>query len=160
MGRPRKPVEMQKGHLKVVDMQRKKAEEQTVTTDRDQLKRPPAWLTDNVAKKEWKRIVKELEEIRLVGNLDRNNLGGYCNAYANYVKATEELKGQDFCVEKTTRTGTVLVQNPLIGIQKLYAEEMRKFAALCGMTIDSRLKAATTKNDKEQESIKERFGGI
>lgn len=87
MGRPRKPLTEQRGNLTVITMQTREAEEDSVTTDKNQLKRPPTWLIDNVAKKEWRRIVKELEKINLIGNLDRNNLGGYCNAFANYVKA-------------------------------------------------------------------------
>lgn len=77
MGRPRKPLTEQRGNLTVITMQTREAEEDSVTTDKNQLKRPPTWLIDNVAKKEWRRIVKELEKINLIGNLDRNNLGGY-----------------------------------------------------------------------------------
>lgn len=43
---------------------------------------------------------------------------------------------------------------------KGYAEEMRRFAALCGLTIDSRLKAGTVKANKQQEEIENRFGAI
>lgn len=45
-------------------------------------------------------------------------------------------------------------------IQKKYAEEMRKFASLCGLTIDSRLKAATIKIDKVENEIEDEFGDI
>ena len=51
-------------------------------------------------------------------------------------------------------------KNPLIDVQKTYAEEMRKFAALCGLTIDSRLKVAATKTSKQEQDITEQFGGI
>ena len=51
-------------------------------------------------------------------------------------------------------------ENPLIVVQKKYAEEMRKFASLCGMTIDSRLKAATMKVDKIEDEIEDEFGDI
>lgn len=131
-----------------------------MTVGKDQLERTPAWLVDNEAKKEWKRLIKELDKIEIIGNLDKNNLIGYCNAFANYKKVTEELKEAPFCVEKMTRNGPVLVKNPLIDIQKLYAEEMRKFASLCGLTIDSRLKAAVTKTEKKEEEIQSRFGDI
>ena len=141
MGRPRKPLTEQRGNLTVITMQTREAEEDSVTTDKNQLKRPPTWLIDNVAKKEWRRIVKELEKINLIGNLDRNNLGGYCNAFANYVKA-------------------IVVKNPMVDIQRTYAEEMRKFASLCGLTIDARLKAAAVKSDKTREAITNKFGNI
>ena len=74
MGRPRKPLTEQRGNLTVITMQTKKSEEESVTVGKNQLKRPPTCLTDDVAKKEWRRIIKELEKVSLVGNLDRNNL--------------------------------------------------------------------------------------
>lgn len=160
MGRSRKPTATQKGNITKFDKSRKKSEEECVTVGKDQLSRVPSWLIDAEAKKEWRRIVKEMDKIEIIGNLDKNNLIGYCNAFANYKKVTEELKEAPFCVEKETRNGTVTVKNPLIDIQKLYAEEMRKFASLCGLTIDSRLKAAVTKTSKKEESLNEKFGGI
>lgn len=160
MGRTRKPTEMQKGHITVLDGSKRREEEKSITVGRNQLKRPPDWLVNEAAKKEWRRIVKELDKIDIVGNLDKNNLGGYCNAFAQYTKATEELMEAPLCIQKETKTGTVTVKNPLINIQKLYAEEMRKFASLCGLTIDSRLKAAVTKTTKKEEDLKDRFGAI
>lgn len=160
MGRPRKPIETQRGNLTVYTMQNRAKEEQDATTGKNQLKRPPDWLIDDVAKKEWRRIVKELEKINLVGNLDRNNLGGYCNAFANYVKATNILKEQTYYIDRETRNGIIVVKNPMVDIQKGYAEEMRRFAALCGLTIDSRLKAAATRTSKTQTSIEDKFGVI
>lgn len=160
MGRSRKPQEMQRGNITVIDGSKRKSEEESVTVGKDQLKRVPDWLTDNVAKKEWKRLIAELDKIDIVGNLDKNNLGAYCNAFSRYIQVTKELAGAPLCVEKTTRTGTVIVKNPLLDIQKMYAEEMRKFAALCGLTIDSRLKAAVTKTTEKEENVKQKFGDI
>lgn len=160
MPRPKKPIDMQRAHLSLVEKQYKRTEEDSVTTGKNHLKRPPDWLIDEVAKKEWRRIVKELDKINIVGNLDRSNLGGYCNAYANYIKATEILKNQTFYIDRETRTGVIVVKNPMVDIQQTYAAEMRKFAALCGLTIDSRLKAAVTKTEKTEDMIKQKFGNI
>ena len=63
MARPRKPKELQTGHLTVIDGQMKKAAEDAVKTEKNQLKTPPKWLINDVAKKEWRRIVKELDKI-------------------------------------------------------------------------------------------------
>jgi P27 family predicted phage terminase small subunit len=160
MGRSRKPQEMQKGNITVLDGQKRRREEESVTVGKNQLKRAPDWLISDMAVKEWKRLIKELDKIDIIGNLDRNNLGGYCNAFAMYVDVTEALKLEGLILERETRTGTILVRNPLIDTQKLYADEMRKFASLCGLTIDSRLKAAVIKVDKKEESIQSKFGGI
>lgn len=160
MPRPKKPIDMQKAHNSIVEKQKKKQEEQYVITGNDQLKTAPKWLINDVAKKEWRRIVKELKQIEIVGNLDYANLAGYCNAYANYIKATEILKDQDYYIERETRTGNIVVKNPMVDIQTTYAAEMRKFASLCGLTIDSRLKAAVTKRNKVETEVTERFGCI
>lgn len=160
MGKIRKPIDMQKAHLTLVEKQNRKMEEESVTTGNNQLKTPPKWLIDDTAKKEWRRIVKELNKISIVGNLDYANLGGYCNAYANYIKATDILKEQTYYIDRETRNGVIVVKNPMVDIQTNYANEMRKFASLCGLTIDSRLKAAVTKTEKTEEMIQERFGNI
>ena len=141
-------------------MERRKNEEKKVKPGSSQLSSPPDWLIDEVAVKEWKRIVKELKKINLIGNLDRNNLGGYCNAFANYVKSTNILRDQAFYIDRETRNGVIVVKNPMVDIQKGYAEEMRRFASLCGLTIDARLKAAAIKTDKTQEDITKKFGNI
>ena len=153
-------MDMQAAHLTKKEKQKKKAEEREVITGNEDLEKPPTWLLDANAKKEWERIVAELKKIELVGNLDYVNLACYCNAYANYVKVTRKLKKEPYCIERETRTGTIVVKNPLVDIQTNYAAEMRKFAGLCGMTIDSRLKAAVQKVDRKEEKLEEKFGAI
>lgn len=161
MSRNRKPLDQQVGNLTKEDKERKQLEEQVVRTGAEDLGRPPSWLIDNVAKKEYKRILKDLKKIEIVGNLDLSNLAGYCNAYAMYRKATEQLSEQDFIVERVSAQGTQYeAENPLIMVQKKYAEEMRKFASMCGLTIDSRLKAASAKVDKIEDEIEDEFGDI
>lgn len=142
------------------EKEQKRLEEEQVTVGKNQLKRAPVWLIDDTAKKEWSRLIKELDKIDIIGNLDKNNLGAYCNAFSRYLQVSKELAGSTLTVKKETRYGTETVPNPLIGIQKLYAEEMRKFAALCGLTIDSRLKAAVTTTSKKEDEISEKFGDI
>mgnify|MGYP000028356339 FL=1 len=160
MGRRGKPKDMQKAHLTQAEKERREEEERTVSTGNEQLKTPPEWLFNRTAKAEWRRITKELQKIEVVGNLDKANLAGYCNAYAAYRDVTEKLKGEDYCIERETRNGTMIVKNPLLSVQKEYAEEMRKFAALCGMTVDARLKAAVIKVDEKNQEIEDKFGEI
>ena len=160
MGRQRKVVNMQSAHLTQKEKQKKKQQEREVITGNEDLAKPPAWLLNADAKKEWNRITEELKKIELVGNLDYANLACYCNAYANYIKVTRQLKKEPYCIERETRTGVIVVKNPLVDIQTNYAAEMRKFASLCGMTIDSRLKAAVKKVDQKEEKLEQKFGAI
>ena len=143
-GRPKKPLELQSGNLTKEIQETKELEEQEIRNlNKNQLAKPPTWLRDSTAKKEWKRLNKELEEISVICNLDYNNLGAYCNAYSFYVQATKELD-----------------KEPLIRIQLKYYEEMKKFASLLGLTIDSRLKIATIKNQNNQNDLVDDFGDI
>lgn len=160
MPRSRKPIRTQTGNLTVLQQQERMQEEKIITVGNDQLKRPPRWLVNEIAKKEYKRLIKELEKIEIIGNLDLNNIAAYCNAYSDYISTTELLRSEDKLISRETRTGTMLIRNPLIDIQRVYADEMRKFAALCGLTIDSRLKAAATRISETENEINGKFGNI
>ena len=76
MARPRKPKELQTGHLTVIDGQMKKAAEDAVKTEKNQLKTPPKWLINDVAKKEWRRLIKELDKLNIVGTWIRTTWEG------------------------------------------------------------------------------------
>lgn len=160
LSRSRKSIEMQKKHLTEEEKIKKQEEEESIIIGNEQLKKAPSWLIDDIAKKEFKRITKEFEKINVVGNLDLNNIAGYCNSYALYRQATKELENQSLVIRKVSTKGVMLIENPWKKAQIEYASEMRKFAALCGMTIDSRLKAGTIKTTQQQEDISSEFGDI
>lgn len=160
MPRGRKPLVTQKGNLTVIQQNNRKTEEDATKTGSNQLSRPPEWLINDIAIKEYKRVVKELKKIEIVGNLDKNNIGAYCNAFANYIKVTETLAQQSFYIDRETRTGIIVVKNPLVDIQTNYANEMRRFGSQCGLNIDSRLKAAAVHTTKTEKELERKFGGI
>ena len=160
MGKSKKPLAINKSHFTNQQIAERELAEELVKGKSDNLK-APAWLKDKVAKKEFKKLVEELSEIDIISNLDVNNLASYCEAYSNYVQATEELNGQSLTFQKCMPNGAyTTVENPLIKIQKLYAEEMRRFASLVGLTIDSRLKFASAKVKEVNEEISDEFGEI
>ena len=160
MARSRKTLEETKKHLTKSEIAEKEDMEKEIVLGNEQLQHPPDWLIDNLAIEEWKRIIVETNKISIVGNLNLNNLAGYCNAYAMYRKVTKQLIAEPLVVKKLSSGAVTKVKNPLIDIQTTYATEMRKFASLCGMTIDSRLKAAVIKTNETQEEISDRFGDI
>ena len=153
MPRKRKPLATQKGNLTVAQQEDKKLEERLVQTGKETLAKPPTWLID--ATKEFEKM-----EIDVIGNLDVNNLGCYCNAFSYYISVTKQLKKEKKVIKKPTQNGEILVKNPLCDLQKMYSEEMRKFASMCGLTIDSRLKAATIAREGIDSEINDEFGDI
>jgi len=160
MSRARKPIEMQNKHLTEEEKLKKQEEEKSIIVGNEQLKKTPSWLIDDIAEKEFKRITKEFKKINSIGNLDLTNIGGYCNAFALYRQATKELEGKSLVIKQVTTSGVKFVENPWKKAQIEYASEMRKFAALCGMTIDSRLKAGTVIINSQQDTITKEFGDI
>ena len=83
---------MQTKNLTKEEIIEKKQQENLIVVGREDLHKPPIWLIDNIAKKEFKRIVKNFENLDVIGNLDLNNIAGYCNAYSMYIKATQDYK--------------------------------------------------------------------
>lgn len=160
MSRLYKNLSLTNKHLTKKEILNKELAETLVKAKSDKIK-VPSWLKDKIAKKEFNRVLEELKELDFISNLDVNNLACYCEAYSNYIKATNELNNSTLTVEKVMQNGAInIVENPLINIQKKYAEEMRKFASLCGLTIDSRLKIGMAKVEKINDGIEDEFGDI
>lgn len=153
---------MQSKHLTKEEITEKEQQESIIIIGREDLQKPPSWLIDARAKKEFERIVKNFEKIELIGNLDLNNIAGYCNAYSMYINSTQEFKKiKSLMITKQMTNGAYTeIPNPIIKIQRQCAEEMRRFASLCGLTIDSRLKLAVQKTTKEKQEVDEDFGDI
>lgn len=157
MPRQRKPLESQTGNLTVEFQQQRAFEESLVKVDNSMLSEAPTdELVSDYAVKVWEQSVKELKKINAFGNLDFRNLVGFCNAVALYQKATIALKNKKL----TIRKGGEEIARPEIKIQKIYADEIRRFGALCGMTYDSRIKIASTKAREIDDNISAEFGDI
>lgn len=160
MSRPRKPLAQQQGDL----TEKKKAElelqEKVIKAEKSELEKAPEWLTDKVAKDEFRRVVKELSKLELIGNLDLAMIAGYANAFSGYVRASKNMKDKKMIVQRSGRNGVTNTKNPLIGVQEDYAKEMRAFGNLCGISVDSRLKAAASKTAQIEDEIEGKFGDI
>lgn len=157
MSRARKPVDSLTGHQTQRDIEEKKYAESLLNNlSKDGLKTPPDWLFDDIAKAEWLRVVPLLDELKIIGDTDLNNLGVYCNTYSQYRKITNALK-------KTPITSKGKINDSferLSSQQRYFAELLRKFAGTLGLTIDSRLKAAAIKVKEEDDVISGEFGDI
>ena len=140
-------------HLTVVERQVKELEEERAKTfvGREQLKHPPDWLVNDIARAEWKRLVKELEATPIFNNLDYNNLGAYCNAVAKYSEIVKQV-GMKFRIGKEL--------NNLVTLELKYSDEIKKYASLLGLTLDGKLKLITGDIKAEANQTEEEFGDI
>jgi len=124
-------------------------------TPKPKREHPPAsrWITRE-AKREWRRISKELFSLGLLTVVDRAALEAYCQCYARWKEA--EAKVDMVCPE--TESG-YLQQNPYIGISLKYVKEMRAFLTEFGMTPSSRARVNVEKL-KDTKSEFERLLGV
>ena len=87
------------------------------------------------AKREWKRLVGELASLNMLTNLDRGALATYCQAYAMWTEAIQNV--QKFGTMVKSPTGYP-VQSPYVSIANRQAEIMMRIASEFGFTPASR----------------------
>jgi P27 family predicted phage terminase small subunit len=92
------------------------------------------------ARKEWHRIVPELESLGLLSKMDRAALAAYCQAYGRWVEAQENLRDEGTLYE--TARGNVIT-NPRLWVANKALEQMHKFLTEFGMTPASRTRIST-----------------
>jgi len=164
VGRRAKPVDLiliqGTKHLTKKEIDARKEAEAKLRPNDDKV-RPPGWL-DGVAKKEFKRIVKELKEIGLVTNVDVNALALYCDAYSNYVKCSQIIEEEGLMVEYTNKAAeTNKVPHPLLTKKKQLHEQMKSLAVEFGLTPSSRAKLALPKEEPKQPTpFEQEFGDV
>lgn len=166
MSRNRKRLSEQKGHLTREQQDNIRATEDASDIEDDQLRNAPRWLTDKAAQAEWKRLTRELKKAGLVCNLDRNNIGMYCNCWSDYLRVGKLLKAmlpedeKELLPADDEGTPCVGAYALLIKLRKTLIDDMMKISRTCGLTLDSRLKAAQLKVDKVADAIEDAFGDI
>jgi P27 family predicted phage terminase small subunit len=104
---------------------------------------------DSGAKKEWKRVSRELTTLGLLTSIDRAALAAYCAAYSRWSAA--ELSIQKFgTVIKSPKSGFP-IQNPYVSVANTALDLMRKFASEFGMTPASRTRLSVEPQGGEHQ---------
>lgn len=159
MGRPRKIISMQTGNIKKDVRAKREYEESLVKTDKDELEKlPSSVFLDATAKREYERVRKNLQSIDIIGNLDRNSMIVYANAYSMYLQALKETKKKDFC--PTVKTSSGEKPNPVYAILEQAKKDMESSGSALGMSASSRLKIAAEKAKGQEENLMQLFGDI
>lgn len=91
------------------------------------------------AKREWKRIVPELERLGLLTVVDMAALVGYCESWAQYKEAIEFIHDNGSVYELERKEGGVYLQQyPQVSIANKALLQIRAFCTEFGMTPSSR----------------------
>lgn len=96
--------------------------------------RCPNWLEPE-AKKEWRRMIKQLEKLGVLTEVDMAAFAGYCQAYSRWKEAEEFI----------TKHGTIVKtpsgywqQVPQVSIAQSYLKIMSRFCEQFGLTPSAR----------------------
>ena len=90
----------------------------------------PKWLEPE-AKKEWRRLAKQMEQLGILTEVDMAAFAGYCQAYARW-KEAEEFITQHGSILRT-KSGYVQPV-PQVSIAQTYLKIMNRFAEQFGLT--------------------------
>ena len=109
----------------------------------------PAWLEPE-AKREWRRLAKQMEAIGILTEIDRAAFAGYCQAYARW-KEAEEFISQHGTIVRTPSGYWQTV--PQVSTAQTYLKVMHKFATEFGLTpaARSRIIAGNKQTNAEDE---------
>ncbi len=108
--------------------------------------RCPAWLEEE-AKKEWKRMAKQLEKLGILTEVDMAAFAGYCQAYARW-KEAEEFISQHGTIVKTP--SGYWQQVPQVSIAQTYLKIMNRFCEQFGLTPSARSRIVAGSGKEEQ----------
>jgi len=150
-GRPRKPTALKvlHGDFEKNPQRKPKGEPQSSTGTPS----CPRHL-DRLAKNEWKRICKELDQLKVLTPAERASIEQYCVAYSEWRQALSAVQkeGRYYSTEKG------LIEHPA-------AKALRSLAGIChrylcefGLTPSSRSRLHVTEQT-EQDSIEAKFLG-
>ncbi|ABG84927.1 TPA: phage terminase small subunit P27 family [Clostridium perfringens] len=151
-----------KSHLTNEEIEkRQEQEEKLKKLPRDKI-RPPTWLSKD-GKSIFKKIVKELEAVDILANIDNYNLAVLANSIEKYIECTMKLNCDELTVTHINKQGSLTTQkNPLISIQIQYADVIKKLGAEFGLSPAARLKIIQEASDidDDEKAFNKDFGNV
>lgn len=115
----------------------------------------PAWLKDE-AKREWRRVVPELERLGLLTIVDRAELAGYCQAWARWQEAEQAIDKYGTVLK--TPQGFVQT-SPYVTQARNALETMRRFASDFGFSPSARSRVSSGAEEAPKDDFEEFLSG-
>ena len=116
----------------------------------------PSFLSED-AKKEWKRIVPLLDDVKLLSYMDMSVVAAYCQAYGEWKNAVTELHKEGAGMVILDVRGIPKL-NPWVKLSREAFDRMLKAGALLGLSPSSRvgLKVEKPKSASKAEKFRAR----
>jgi P27 family predicted phage terminase small subunit len=106
----------------------------------------PIWLNKE-AKKEWKRVFTLLEKSGLISDIDMTIFAMYCQNYARWKQAEEELNSEKLKI--SGQRGPII--NPLIKISQTYQTRLKISIEKLGLSPSDRANLDIAMNDNNED---------
>jgi P27 family predicted phage terminase small subunit len=110
--------------------------------------RCPAELGEE-ARKEWKRITKDLHVLGLLTSIDRAALSLYCDAWGRWIESLDSLKKYGVVIKSPNGYP---VQSPYLAVANKAAEQVRLLLGEFGLSPASRARVHAAPKTNEAES--------
>ena len=107
--------------------------------------RAPLGLS-KLALKHWHTVAKQLSEARILTELDKPALILYCEAWARWREATDQVSDRGMLVKSPSGYP---MQNPYLAIANKAFEQMQKMLVEFGMTPSSRSRIQVAEGEEE-----------
>ena len=107
------------------------------------------------AKKEWKRISKDLVQLGLLSNIDRAALAGYCQAWGRWLESETLLREHGTLIKSPSG---FLMQSPILAIANKALEQMRQYLNELGLSPASRSRVTAAPRNEEDDTEAFLFG--
>lgn len=149
MGRPPKPTSLKK----LAGTDRKDRVKAGEPRPRKANTTPPvpAHLSAG-AKKEWRRVARELHQLGLLTSIDRTALAAYCETFVTWVEATAKCREMGLIVKSPNGFP---IQNPYLSVAAQAEKRMRGWLSEFGMTPSARTRISV--DAKEEADPYEAF---
>ncbi len=110
---------------------------------------------DDEAKREWKRVIRELEAAKLISVLDRAALAAYCQAWSRWIEAEAKLKQHGVVVKSPNGWP---IQSPYLAIANRAMAQMTTFLCEFGLSpaARTRIQVKTDESESFDDFVKER----
>ena len=104
------------------------------------------------AKKEWRRLAKQLVRQGILTDLDMTAFTAYCQCYQRWYDASRQLDSTGLFIKAPNG---MIMQNPLLPIINKAVDQMLKFMARFGLTPSDRSRLSVVPPDDELDALEE-----
>jgi P27 family predicted phage terminase small subunit len=112
----------------------------------------PAWLNAE-ARAEWKRIVPQLDALKILSDIDGAMLADYCTAHALAVNATKKYQREGL----TVKVNGQLQKHPAVKIAQEARSQAARLAAEFGLSPSSRTRISAPDDESALNAANERM---